>query len=311
MWSYLKEYKYRNMGIVALILISDLISVALSMLWMNFTEQIIKGDFVMLMKLLACYLVMGESSILLRYAVKVLKAKTIALMNCRMRERISEKIQHKSFEKFGENDSGEYLSWYTNDIREAENQGFQTLYLCIDSGITLAAASTALIFIKAELLLCTLAVAGVSLHLSRRFEKKVERSSEKVSAALEQFTNAVKQQIAGFAMLKSLRHLKKFDEDMCAAGKAMEERRCRFIKDREKAGIGLGFINTAGFNLVNVYCYALCTLRVIPVESIVGCVNLVSMAGNSFTQLIKTRLLLAGAKPYFTKICTDLEMAER
>ena len=46
-------------------------------------------------------------------------------MNTELRNDISKKILHESFEKNVGTDSGEYVSWYTNDVREAENQGFQ------------------------------------------------------------------------------------------------------------------------------------------------------------------------------------------
>ena len=46
-------------------------------------------------------------------------------MNTDFRNDISKKILRESFETNAGTDTGEYLSWYTNDVREAENQGFQ------------------------------------------------------------------------------------------------------------------------------------------------------------------------------------------
>ena len=61
-------------------------------------------------------------------------------MNTELRNDISKKILHESFEKNVGTDSGEYVSWYTNDVREAENQGFQVFYSYMDTGFRLLMA---------------------------------------------------------------------------------------------------------------------------------------------------------------------------
>ena len=77
-------------------------------------------------------------------------------------------------------DSGEYVSWYTNDVREAENQGFQVFYSYMDTGFRLLMGAISLLFIKWELLLAlTLVVSGISMYVSKRFSDKVENMQKK------------------------------------------------------------------------------------------------------------------------------------
>ena len=71
------------------------------------------------------------NSILL-YFRKNFQAHLIAKMNQAFRSDISNRILKEPFEKLTATDAGEYLSWYTNDVREAENQGFQVFYSCMD-----------------------------------------------------------------------------------------------------------------------------------------------------------------------------------
>ena len=77
-----------------------------------------------------------------------------------------------------------------------------------------------LLFIKWELLALTLVVSGISMYVSKRFSDKVEKYAEKVSLAMERYTDTVKEQIAGICILKSFGNPQKFYKEIMEAGKA-------------------------------------------------------------------------------------------
>ena len=63
--------------------------------------------------------------------------KVIACMNQDMRRDLNRRILAAGTQELGENDTGEYISWYTNNLKEAENQGFLNFYNGVDAIIKL------------------------------------------------------------------------------------------------------------------------------------------------------------------------------
>ena len=75
-----------------------------------------------------------------------------------------------------------YLSWYINDLKEAEEKGIRNFYDAIDEIIKLVLGIIVLGAINWRLLLCTLITTGMVYVLSHRFGNDVKQESEKVSA---------------------------------------------------------------------------------------------------------------------------------
>ncbi len=119
-------------------------------------------------------------------------------MNQDFRNDISKRIMSASFEKLSSTDTGEYLSWYTNDVREAENQGFQVFYSCMEEALQLILGAVSLLFIRWEILLLTIVVSVISLYTSRKFGDKVEEYSKKVSAATENIPTESKNRLPDY-----------------------------------------------------------------------------------------------------------------
>jgi len=223
-------------------------------------------------------------------------------MNNDMRRAINQKLIQKSFQEFQDKDIGEYISWYTNDIKEAENQGFQKFYEYVNAIVKLIVSVIGLIVIRWEILVCTLAVFSTVIFLSDKFGERVEKSSGIVTAAMERFTDIVNEKLSGFMVLKSFGHLNRFERDMEQAGDALEGTRYEFLKTREKVNMKIALINVAGVGIVNLVICGMCASRMIPVEVFAGGGNLTNQVAGSLSDVIKIRVFFAAAKPYFDKV---------
>ena len=53
------------------------------------------------------------------------------------RASLNRQIIERNAEELNGTDTGEYISWYTNDLKEAETQGFQNFYSAVDAVIKL------------------------------------------------------------------------------------------------------------------------------------------------------------------------------
>ena len=141
-----------------------------------------------------------------------------------MRENLNHQMLSKSVEQLKKGDSGEYLSWYINDLKEAEEKGIRNFYDAIDEIIKLVLGIIVLGAINWRLLLCTLITTGMVYVLSHRFGNDVKQESEKVSAIWEKFTKAVKEQIGGVRVLKYFGYQDRFQRQIEGESKELENK---------------------------------------------------------------------------------------
>lgn len=302
MWKYLKMYRLHNCGICLLRGSMALVNVGLMFVAAELLDSVIAADGKQLVSMLLLNLLMLFVGRVLVHGNNVLEAHTIALMNREMRRTISKRIEEKSITQFEQRDSGEYISWYINDIREAENQGFRMFYQSISSLFLLIGSVAAIFTIRAELVIGVILISVVNLYLSKHFERKVETSAADLPKVQETFTDAVKQHIASFPMWKSFRHLERFDNSMKQASKELEEKRYRFEIAKLKANFGIDVFQALFFSSITFGMYLLCGLGWFSYGIAVAGVNYIYNVQGSISGLFELRIAMAGSKPFFAKI---------
>lgn len=312
MWKYIKQYKYHNLGVAALMLLGNLGVLSAILLGFKVTKYILNGDFRPM--LTAGLMTVGVYLILVCMVFplqEICKGRVIALMNQEVRADLNAKLIGKNYEEFCAGESGEYISWYTNDIREAEQQGFLNVYECLDSVIKLLLGVTAITSINMWMLAVTLMISGGLLVVSKYLKGKIEKSSGKMSHALERFTEVVKEQIGGFAVLKYFGKLENFGRAIGSASEKMEQERCTYLKRRDKSTTQLSMLNAAGNVISNAVLLGMCALRIVPVEIFMGGGVLMDWVKGSLSGLAEYRVILAGAKPYFDKAKAEKAIGEK
>lgn len=301
MWKYIKQYKYKNLTIAVLLLCVNLIDTSFAFIQMYLGNLIFEGSLGAVVRVLLFNLFLGLVKHYLNYCEGICEARTIAQMNQSLRRDISLKIAGRSFVEFDAEDTGEYVSSYTNEVREAENQGFLNFYNAVYMIFGFAFGALARVVVCPELLLLTLAVSAGMLYISNHYGRKVEEFSKKFSDALAQYTDASKEQIAGMGVLRSFGMMPEFHSRMHRAGERLEDERLQYIKRKGIVNIKAMYINIIGINAINILTFVLCTLRIIAPEVIFGSVNLTNQVGNSFSGLLQLRIQMSGARPYFKK----------
>ena len=200
-------------------------------------------------------------------------------------------------------DSGEYLSWYTNDIKEAEIQGFNEFYLCVFDVLKLILNAAVLALIRLDLLICTLVVSVVLYVVTKALGDKIERSSVKISGAMEQFTDEIKEQLSGFMVWKAFGHLAEFEEKIRRAGSELERSRYLYLKRKEKANLILASINKIGGNNYAdetiLFCVRCGFFRLR--SYLEGKLNFSGAIRSAFASMMRHKVNLAGARAYFRK----------
>lgn len=302
MWKYVKKYKYQNFMVSVFAFLETGSRISCSLLLIVTMHMILEKD---LKKTLLCGGVLVGLGVFCEAVVfpgfQVWKAKALALMNQAMRADINKIMMNKDYQELRDKDSGEYLSWYTNDIKEAEIQGFNEFYLCVFDVLKLILNAAVLALIRLDLLICTLVVSVALYVVTKALGDKIERSSVKISGAMEQFTDEIKEQLSGFMVWKAFGHLAEFEEKIRRAGSELERSRYLYLKRKEKANLILASVNKIGGTIMLTMICILCTMRILPVEILFGGTNFSGAIRSAFASMMRHKVNLAGARAYFRK----------
>ncbi|MGL5750982.1 MAG: ATP-binding cassette domain-containing protein [Paraclostridium sp.] len=299
---YLRKCLSKNLVVVGLIALLNIIYVTSAFIGMQIGASVIDGDIKRMIIIMIMSSGLWVIFSILEYMRDTLKAKTIATMIGHMREDINRNIISKQYQDYIEKDAGEYISWYTSDIKEAEIQGFNTFYTVVDLVTKVIVGSIALLMLRAELLILTAIVTAIIMFLSKLLDKNIEGESAQISIGMEKFTNVIKEQLMGFTILKYFGYTNKFNEDVLKASNDMETSRYEFVKYRSKIELAISGINIAGQFTINVVTFGMCALRILPTEVFFGSGNITGMTSNAIQELAQLRITLKSANTYFKKI---------
>lgn len=286
MKSFMKHYKFESSIIFFELLFQNLLLLGSTLITMYMAKLVMEGDLRGILICSAGIMILYLILHLLFWSYDVHLTKVIAKINQAMRENLNHQMLSKSVEQLKKGDSGEYLSWYINDLKEAEEKGIRNFYDAIDEIIKLVLGIIVLGAINWRLLLCTLITTGMVYVLSHRFGNDVKQESEKVSAIWEKFTKAVKEQIGGVRVLKYFGYQDRFQRQIEGESKELEKQRYIYVKTQGKATLKIRGINSVASFVNNMVLFGMCALRVIPAEIFFGGGNLINQVKNSILSLI-------------------------
>ena len=113
MQTYLKEYKFQNLLIILELICTNLLLLASTLITMRMARLVMDGDF---KGIVICSLLIIVIYLILHFLFwknDVHTTKVIACMNQDMRRDLNRRILAAGTQELGENDTGEYISWYT------------------------------------------------------------------------------------------------------------------------------------------------------------------------------------------------------
>lgn len=299
---YLKKCLSKNIVLIGLIALLNIIFVTCAFVGMQIGASVIDGDLKRLVITMLINSGLWGIFSIIEYLKDIYQAKTIATMIQYMREDINENIITKQYQEYVEKDAGEYISWYVSDIKEAEIQGFNTFYMAVDLITKVIVGSIALLMLSIELLIITAIVTVIIMFSSKLLDKNIEEKSTQISKGMETFTNKIKEQLMGFTILKYFGYTNKFNEDILKASNDMEMSRYEFTKYKSKIELSVSGINILGQFTINMMTFGMCALRILPTEVFFGSGNITGMTSNAIQALAQLRITLKSSNPYFNKI---------
>ena len=234
--------------------------------------------------------------------VEFFQGRAVRMMNNSVRRDMTATLLHKSHTDFHGKDTGEYLSWFTNDVNQIEELAWKPFYRCIDAASSALFSAIALLTLHWSLLVAALVNVVVMLLLPQLCNKRMEKLGADCEAGQAKATGKLKDILAGYDVLRSFGREQRFRQGAEEASEKIE-------KPKFKLTYVSGFIS-AGFECVNIGCQMLLNILigvlsirgVILQGSLMGGGSLCGNLSNGIGITAQVLLSFSSTKPYFDKI---------
>lgn len=230
------------------------------------------------------------------------KCWVIRAINNDLRGDIVATILQKNHHDFHAQQSGEYLSWFTNDISQIESRAWQSFFGLISVIAQIIFSIIVLAKMHWSLLAASLLAAVVIISAPKLFGKKVEKLSATLTKEQALATSKLKDLLAGLDVLRFFGYTNKFAYANKEASSQMED-------PKYKLSVVQTLINEL-IDIISLLCQfavvglvgVLSVKGIIIQSAIMGCGNLCGTIYNGLATVGQLRLSILTAKPYFDKI---------
>lgn len=302
MFYYLKKLWKYNLPVIILFFVASSLTAVLNLITMQVFEGIVKLDmgrfiFWTLVDVGVWFLTLGLRS--LRY---FLKGRAVRAMNNAVRQDMAATLLQKTHGEFHSLDTGEYLSWLTNNVNQIENLAWESFYQGVSAFATVVASAVALLTLHWSLLCASLVTAVVMLLVPQLFTKRIERLSGVCAQEHAAATSKLKDLLAGYDVLRSFGREQRFRQGADTASDQIEKPKFRLTYVKGFVSAGIDYASIVCQMLINLLIGVLSIRGTIIQGALLGGGNLCGNLSNSLSELAQLRLSFSSAKPYFEKI---------
>ncbi len=299
---YLKKFWKANALVILFLLAHSALNTAASLIMMRVFQGIIELD--MRQFLFWCLTLMGNWLILVAVGglETYFEARAIRMMNNTVRQDMTATLLQKTHREFHTLDSGEYLSWFTNDINQIENLAWTPFFNCINYAALVVFSAAALLTLHWSLLAAALVNAAIRLFVPQLFHKQMEKLGDVCAQEQAAATGKLKDLLAGFDVLRFFSREQRFSYGTNTASEQIEKSKCRLTYMKGFIGAGFEYINIICQLLIDILIGVLSIRGVILQGALLGGGNLCGSLTNGLGNVARLMLSFSSTKPYFDKI---------
>lgn len=288
MKKYLKQFWKINFFITVILILGIGIQVAQQFLTMDLMQKLldqnVHGFVVILMITIAAALL----RVLMNFFKSVLTATSIRQMNNQVRQDMGKLILNRNYQEFHAQQTGQYLSWFTNDTNQIETLGWNSFFKVIEITIQILFSSLALAYIHWSLLLLAIVTAGIMILLPKLFEKRMKTEGKKYSDKQEEAVAHIKDALSGYDVLNFFGYKKRFLQVIFKESDRIEQQKYQLTFSQSKYSGLIVAVNIVCQFVVIALIGILSLFGAIPVSVILGGGNLCSMLYNSLSTFTST-----------------------
>ena len=230
------------------------------------------------------------------------QAKTIRALNNTVRDGLYHSFLRKNHIDFHQSDTGEYLAWLTNDVKQLEQFAWIPFFGCVGKIAQIVFSVLGLAFLHWSLVVFSVITAVVLWLSPKLFQKKLELLGQNCGVQQTAAINRLKDLLTGFDVLQFFGKGDLFLQQGNRISDDIEKPSCQLSYGKSRMEAAIGFINVALQLGSLVLIAALTSMGLVTTGTLAGGVNLIGGVANGFNSLAGLRLSLSASKPYFCKL---------
>ena len=302
MFYYIKKFWKINILACTFQVITYGIQMLLNLVQMQLFQQIIDKDFRNFLFWLFVTLAGWAGYFSSRSIQIYCQGRAIKEMNNHLRLDMAATLQQKSYGDFHAIDSGEYLSWFTNDVRQIEILAWEPFYQIVGLAAQVLWSIGALAFLHWSLLLASMATTIIMMIAPKLFEKTMERMGKENSIAQADGVSKFKDLLGGYEILRAFGRAERFTERCVTTSEQMEQPSFRQKYMSGLIGGGMGFLVIFCQVMTNILIGFLSIQGIIIQSALFGGGSLCGAVSNGLNDITDLRLSFAASNAYFRKI---------
>lgn len=302
MKKYIYKHKLMFLEILIFALFTFLFQVSSYFIQMKLVNTVLEGNIRKLAFQMTSILSFWLIAVLFDFLTENSMSKLIKVMNCDLRNDLSNGIKNMDFQKFHERNIGEYVSWYINDINQIEQLGFRSYFQYIAYTIQGIIALIALFLLHWLIALIVIALTLIMVLTPRIFDAKMNKYGNYLSSSQDRFLEKVKDILSGFDITKTFDKMLRFTKNMDDATKSYENDRYKFIFEKNKNSSLIQAINFIFQLATSFVVFLFAILKITPIGTIYGSGNLINMLFTATQNMLMLRVSISASKPFFKKL---------
>ena len=311
---YLKKYWPANLAAILTTLAVCALQIGNNLLLMQTFQSIIElnmRSFIFWTLILVCSWVI---LLWLNGFEEFLQGRAVKMMNNAVRRDMTATLLKKSHSEYHETDTGEYLSWFTNDVSRIEELAWKPFYQCVACAANAVFSAVALLTLHWSLLAAALVNVAVMMIVPRLFSKRMEKLGKDCEAGQSKATGKLKDILSGYDVLRSFGRVERFRKGAEEASEQIEKPKFRLTYVKGFIGAGFECVNVTMQLMIDVLIGVLSISGVIIQSALMGGGNLCGSLSNGIGTVAQILLSFSSTKPYFEKITVrgeDIQDEER
>lgn len=236
-------------------------------------------------------------------------AKAKRAMNNHLRADMTATLLAKSHQDYHSQQSGEYLSYFSNNINQIENLAWDAFFNLFTVGAQIIFSIFALAKLHWSLLVISGVVAVIMLYTPNLMSKRVERMSESAAQEQAMAMAKIKDLLAGLDVLRFFGRTNRVRRESGEASDRAEKAKYQLTCVRTLVEEAIVVINMVCQMAVNLSIGILSIKGIIIQSALLGGGNLCGTIYSGLGTIAQYRVSIQASKPYFAAITVHEEAA--
>ena len=302
MTHYLKRYWPAVAAASVFMILAYGLQVYISLVQIRVAQGLLDGDVRGFALQILLLLLTWLAVILALIGETICQGRAVRQMNNALRRDMAASLLSKSHQEYHKQESGAYLSQFTNDISKIEQMSWTPFFLILGAAAQVLFGLIALATIHWTLLVASVVVAVIMMLVPRFFGKHLEKLGAACAADQAKGISGIKDLLSGYDVLRFFGKDDRFFKGVDEASDRIEQANYKLNVNTDCIGNGLSYVSVVCQMAITAIMGVLILNGSIPLATFMGAGNICAAVYNGLNQAAKLAVSFSASKPYFDKI---------